>query len=176
MKLVFVNTKDNDYQDQINDLGATHFLSRAIGYVYDNDNKRVGEFTGYKLNANEILEDKEGSFFVMDGISQLLNYAYVLLVEKEAEFLFSTNVFFLNRLSLYEENHLLELEVLKYLIDLHESVIYSLGATELLDHDFLEYQASEKYSDYWYHQLISCGWEYYDQCNLFYDININKLI
>lgn len=154
---------EDDIQYQIEDSEGMLYLQRVLSLIVNKEGVVIGEMTGYILNTDAIFDDLTDSFFVMDGISQLLCNAHTYIVENEHIFLRETEVLYLNRLTLYDEHHNYNLEgiVLNSLINIFGTIIYSFGITELTDSDFPIHQ-NEFYFKYWQKELIKTDWIYND--------------
>lgn len=130
--------------------------------ITDSSDRAIGELSGWMLNPSMIIFDEDDSYYVMDGVSELLINAHQLIIAQK--YLFSRTgqleiIPFITRLSFYDEYHSLELEekILDLLLQYYGVMIYSLGFTELDDDDFFEYQDDE-WELYWEERLWELGW------------------
>ncbi len=161
--------EDDDISLKIKSYNGEQYLERILASINNEEGNPIGDMTGYVLNTENILTNKNDSFLVMDGISQLLCNVHSYIVQNKKVFYDKQSVLYLNRLSLYKEyyNNELEENVLETLLDSFKTVIYSLGSTELTDKDFFEHQ-DDFYFKYWEKQLKRKGWKYNSNLDLYY--------
>lgn len=141
------------------------FCKPYLMNICDDQGKKIGDVYGRILDAQAVYYDIEENggdefFYEADGHSQLLCYFAEFVLRKiPKETLKNThNILFLNRLSL-DEDHLSdydEIKALDLLFNHAETVIYSVGNTEL-DDDF-----PKREPEYWdnYERLLKFdGWK-----------------